>query len=330
MRKLLGNFALSMATIACCFVLGEVAFRVFDFDKQLEFELDEELYWRFRPNQSGFLWMGNGSFRSPVMHINNLCLRGAPVAPPARKKTKILALGDSYTFGSGMRDEETFCSVLERAFEDKVEVFNAGVPGYGIFQMQRLMRRLDPLLHPQIVLLTFSIGDIFRQPFANAAAERAYLQAGQKRKQWRHLSRFATFLYRKFYYARVRLTGRVRGVPNEIPSNDTAQFVNLWQKDRTRLIEMANLCRQSKTLFVIMLWPQQTQAAWDSLVTADIRTLATRDSLIGLVDLNQALAQYPADQLVIPRDGHPSTTAHQAAGLYLADVIKKFVVATEQ
>ena len=168
MRPVIQNLSLSIASLVLCVALGEIALRALDFDKQIEFDLDQELYWRLRPNQTGFVWMGNASFRSPEVRINNLGLRGPDIFPDERNKLRILALGDSYTFGSGVRDDETFATVLQQALGDGVEVINAGVPGYGIFQAERALRRLLPLLQPQIVLLTLPSGDIWRQPFASA------------------------------------------------------------------------------------------------------------------------------------------------------------------
>jgi lysophospholipase L1-like esterase len=323
MRKIILNLLLSMITIVCCFALGEAAFRLFALDRQIVYELDEELYWRFRPAQHGFFWMGYASSRSPETRINNLGLRGADMALPASATTRILALGDSYAFGLGVGEQETFCAVLEKALAGQVEVINGGVPGFGIFQMQRLLHRLVPLLRPQVILVVFPTGDVFRQPFASVEEERAYLEAEKKRKRWRRFSQFATFLYRKYYYAKIRLTGKMPGVPSEILSNK-ADFTALWQKDLARLAEMARTCKQSGALMVVMPWPQHTNAEWDSLVLAGVRSLA--GGAVGLVDLDQALAPYPNDQLIIAGDGHPSAAAHKIAGLYLAAAMKKLAV----
>jgi len=41
-------------------------------------------------------------------------------------KPRIICLGDSFTFGFGVENEETFCSALERLFEGKYDFLNAG------------------------------------------------------------------------------------------------------------------------------------------------------------------------------------------------------------
>jgi hypothetical protein len=72
-------------------------------------------------------------------------------APP---RPLILALGDSMTFGEGVPADRTWSATLERAGGVRVE--NSGVPGYSTRQMAGRARRLIPLLHPDLVLVTFS------------------------------------------------------------------------------------------------------------------------------------------------------------------------------
>lgn len=60
----------------------------------------------------------------------------------------VLAVGDSFTFGDQVSDDQTWPAVLERMIQGRV--VNAGVFGYGIDQSyllaQRIMRRMTPEL----------------------------------------------------------------------------------------------------------------------------------------------------------------------------------------
>lgn len=86
--------------------------------------------------------------------INSLGLRGPE--PAARPGRRILILGDSMTFGQGVRDDETFASLLEERLRagsspgSDVEVVNAGVKGYGpdqaVVLFETRLRSLDPVL----------------------------------------------------------------------------------------------------------------------------------------------------------------------------------------
>jgi GDSL-like Lipase/Acylhydrolase family len=318
-RRLLANCLLSAFTLLLLFALGEAAFRLIDVDRQLEYDLDPEVYWKLRPNQTGYLWMGNG--RSVEARINNLGLRGPNVDVNAHRRIRILALGDSYTFGVGVGDAETFCAVLERTLgPQRVEVINAGVPGYGIFQAERTLRRLATQLHPDVVLLTIPTGDVFRQPFATAEEERRYLETERTRLRFRGVSKLATWVYRKVYYLGMRFGWGVKIVPNEARADGDASFERLWRSDQGRLIAMEDLSTGVGAKLVVMVWPQAGEGTRNDVVTEGVRALAG-DGVLALTRLETVLSRLPPEELVIPGDGHPAAPAHRAAGEYLAEAL---------
>lgn len=66
--------------------------------------------------------------------INNFRLNPKDITPTARSDYKILAIGDSFTYGHGVNDDETYPVLLEELLKNngiQVKVDNAGVPGYG-------------------------------------------------------------------------------------------------------------------------------------------------------------------------------------------------------
>lgn len=321
MQGILGKLSLGLAALLLCFVIGEVAVRSLDSDRQLEFEVDDQLYWRFAPSQVGYVWMGNAAFHSPEGRINNIGTRGPDVDMDDEGVVRVLMLGDSYTFGSGVRDEETFSAVLQRALGSTIEVINAGGPGYGIFQEERLLQRLGPLLRPQVVVVTVPTGDISRQPFPSEEEERAYLVTERRRIRLRQLSRFAALLYRRYYSLRARYLTSEAAVPNHAPSADSAAFLELWTRDRQRLSNMARLCRSWQGRLVVVAWPQGQHAERDAALIDGVRRLAEREGILGLVDLGEALASYSKNDLEILGDGHPSPLAHQLVGQYLATAL---------
>jgi hypothetical protein len=73
---------------------------------------------------------------------------------PAPPSPRVLAVGDSITFGEGIPADATWTAVLERTAGARVD--NAGVPGYGSPQMLGRLRRYLPALQPRVVLMTLS------------------------------------------------------------------------------------------------------------------------------------------------------------------------------
>ncbi len=63
----------------------------------------------------------------------------------------VLAVGDSYTVGSQVKDEESWPAQVERRAQ--VRVINAGVGGYGVDQIVLTAERLLPVVSPQMVIV---------------------------------------------------------------------------------------------------------------------------------------------------------------------------------
>ncbi|MBW2290334.1 MAG: SGNH/GDSL hydrolase family protein [Deltaproteobacteria bacterium] len=87
---------------------------------------------RYPPFRPGALEVATTSDFSVLYRVNSLGLRDAEHSferVPGR--ARYLAIGDSFTFGSGLDYGERFSEVAERSFDD-LEIVNMGVPGYGL------------------------------------------------------------------------------------------------------------------------------------------------------------------------------------------------------
>jgi hypothetical protein len=73
---------------------------------------------------------------------------------------RILGLGDSFAFGFGVEEEETYLDRLERMLDGRqVEVVNAGLAGMGTDNEARLLAADGPALRPDLVLVGFFVGN---------------------------------------------------------------------------------------------------------------------------------------------------------------------------
>lgn len=107
---------------------------------------DPELGWDLQPGRSGT--------EADRATVNPQLLRSqrsyAPEAPSG--VLRVAAFGDSFTFGSEVRDEDTWSAVAERA-RPELEIPNFGVPGYGLDQVLLRYRGRAGELSPHIVLI---------------------------------------------------------------------------------------------------------------------------------------------------------------------------------
>jgi len=176
LRLVLGNLAVFGALLLVCMVAGEVAVRLAPTPND-RVERDGRVKYRFNPYRSDGLlgWSHRpdwetvhetGDFRVTV-RTDDRGLRQTPARDPAEPGStyRILVIGDSFAFGWGVEDDETFAVRLAERLAPprgatRVEVLNAGVAGwsadhYGLFVKGR---GLD--LAPDLILVVPSENDL--------------------------------------------------------------------------------------------------------------------------------------------------------------------------
>ena len=76
---------------------------------------------------------------------------------------RIAVLGDSFAFGAGVNDDETYPQALAQAMKQRgrdAEVINAGIPGVGTGEEALYFREWVARFHPAIVVLTVTTNDV--------------------------------------------------------------------------------------------------------------------------------------------------------------------------
>jgi lysophospholipase L1-like esterase len=107
-------------------------------------------------NMPGIAFVDGAPEYAPTVTHGASGFRGGdpPAAKPAGR-FRLVVLGDSFTYGAGVGDEETFCARLERE-EPRLEVVNAGVQGYCTAQhVVALERRAAPLAPDAALVVLF-------------------------------------------------------------------------------------------------------------------------------------------------------------------------------
>lgn len=113
--------------------------------------LDEQLGWRHARNVSKVFTNEDGTKALVVQNGNGH--RGTEYAGERSKdKIRIMFLGDSFTEGSQVNEEELFTTILERA-NSNWEVINAGVGGYGTVQEYLYLMNEGLRFNPDLVVL---------------------------------------------------------------------------------------------------------------------------------------------------------------------------------
>lgn len=107
-----------------------------------------------------------------IQRVNHLGLRGkdTTVEKPAGTK-RILMLGDSFTMGKGVDEDETFPALVERTLQPvlatcgggSLEVLNGGVDSYAPILSYIQLKRDLLRLNPDLVVLNFDHSDLIQE-----------------------------------------------------------------------------------------------------------------------------------------------------------------------
>ncbi|RIK96466.1 MAG: hypothetical protein DCC71_22420 [Proteobacteria bacterium] len=134
-----------------------------------------------RPQPAGLGWLSDEGI---LLHVPNRSLRfkdydfesnasfnshgfrdGEFEVPKPPGRFRILALGDSFTEGMQVHDEETFSERIEAALRGDgrdVDVLNLGVSGMGTSDELALLRIWGPRLEPDLVMVFFCLANDVR------------------------------------------------------------------------------------------------------------------------------------------------------------------------
>jgi len=138
---------------------------------------DDSRGWRTKPNVTALK-----VFDNKILNTNSQGLRGKQEFSLTRdrQKLRILILGDSFTFGDEVSDDETYSHYLQQLLP-QAEVINMGVHGYGHDQMLLLLKQEGLKYQPDIVILGFLGLDMSRNilRFRDFAKPRFTLEGGK-------------------------------------------------------------------------------------------------------------------------------------------------------
>lgn len=167
---------LSFAVIALIFILCavEVGLRIYIANHAGQTPADdpgESLIVRSWQTHHGLKPLGTATCSNPdtgkaiVVTTNSFGLRGEePEVPKPVGVYRVLCLGDESTLGADVELAETFSRQMEELLQPhsrrKIEVVNAGVPGYCPLLSYLQVKHSLLALQPDLIVLNFDMGDI--------------------------------------------------------------------------------------------------------------------------------------------------------------------------
>jgi len=357
-KSFLGNFLCVVFGLALAFGLAEAAVRIYYPQEvsPIRFKFDPQLGDIPTPNQQGRKYRP-GVYYNTFSH-NSLGLRGSKeYSLDKTTQHRLLFLGDSFTYGFGVNDDQTFAHLTEKRLGSEglsVEAMTAGNRDKGTDYALRFFQVRGYKFKPDLVILCFCANDLIdieRGEYYLVSPEGDLTPKPLNESQkviknilskfpgynwlvsWSQAANFLKEMGIKWFMGR-RDAKALKEAPLII--NYPAYFQGYGHKENLRLLEiyLSNL-RQSVqaaggSLMIFYLpMPMEVEefrkrgAAGPDETALGQLARKNGEKLYSLTPIF-ALTQAPLEKLYfLPSDGHWNAAGHALAAAYFSEQVKK-------
>lgn len=291
--------------------------------------------WALRP---GARYVGRGG---ETITVNEDGYRGVKHAQsPDPRVKRIVMLGDSVTFGTGVGDDETFSHLLDT--RPDLEVLNLGVDGYGTDQALIRLEREGLARRPQVVILNFCVRNDF---FDNALPVALYdgrspkpyftLSGPGLQKHDAHLrlsgvQRAAVAIMERSHLVNALLGGAApRGAGEGRDEEDwgdrrqtvLADFDRAAEVTRRLILAMAERSESAGAVFVVLIHPDRRAWSGDETMVTPLTSGGLGRAHLVTMGAHYRARKLSFEDLTLDRLGHLSPRGHRVASEVIHSVI---------
>lgn len=253
-----------------------------------------------------------------VYKTNSLGIRYSDIDHISSTTKRILALGDSFVWGSGLPEEALVTTKIERMLQSQfpgIIVINAGISGYNTRDEYEQLVRLAPIYKPDHVLLFFFTNDVLSYKKERGGGERPVSWQQNVKEYLRHTSKFFALVY---YLYKTKFVTWI-GVPQKLLPSD---YFNLdeskqgWVAFKKALLNIRDYSKERGITLQFVIIPTLTILN-DNYPYAELhRKVKEFSAASGIlnVDLFPLFAAYdPAKLWVSPENTHWNDTGTSIA-----------------
>ena len=298
--------------------------------------------WDLIPGESGNGLNGNS------IHINSAGFRDEEYSIEKQAGIHcIMVIGDSFTFGSGVNVEDTYCEQLERLLHNTNsphEVINCGVVGYNMWQYFEVLKRKVLPYQPDLVILGVFFDDIgaSRTPYEDPNEWKGSIP--YKKRTPSLMNYFYTMnLLKNFNYQfETRIRYLINGGYQQYIEKRKGRFKSTLDKTvidkmeeqkRSEFIEalqkFVSTAKTSGSEVLIVMIPDAAQL-FDPQMQGINHFVKQTCEMIGVhfIDTTPRFEKEsdPTSLYLFPVDPHTSPKGHRIIAEAIADHIKKFAL----
>ncbi|MBK8179757.1 MAG: SGNH/GDSL hydrolase family protein [Planctomycetes bacterium] len=260
--------------------------------------------------------------REARVRTNSLGMRDAePLARDTPGLLRVLALGDSVTYGYRVEAPQSYCSVLEQSFAEvpppdgrRVEVLNTGVSGYSTRDEALALNGKWLALEPDVLLVGYCLNDPESDP-------RQPLPRFFTPPHWWQHSALARYLVQREQGRGVRELGGGRYFRYLHAPSTSA-----WRSVERGFDSIGGAARARGAPVVLVIFPLFSPAPWAEYEYrephARVAEAAARHGFLVLDLLARFEREDPQSLILDEGDSHPNARGHQIA----AEAIREFLL----
>lgn len=245
--------------------------------------------------------------------INNLGFRGGDISVERPSGIRrILCLGDSFTFGEGVREEDTWPHRLDELAGPGTQVINAGIQGYDLDHEALYLFLYGRQLDPDVVIVAFFMNDAM--PFGETVSHHERMtETSAEPSGIARVSALWRLLERRRTVAR-RTSAYLRDLRQSFSSRR-------WEEAKSRIPRLREMADHDGFEIVAVIFPLLYELDDGYPLEREheeVRT-AFADAGIQVLDLLDAYRSHQAPELWAHAvDHHPNELAHAIAAERLA------------
>lgn len=336
------NALLLLISVCISFVIAEVMLRVFLPDPvvwiypQDRYLPDDEIGHWLVANQSAY------SHDKPVL-TNSLGVRDTEYDPvPGPGVYRVLALGDSQTFGNGLQVEDTWPKQLEMTLNrpegsGTFEVINCGLPASDTWQHRLIMERMLDSYDTSAVVLAFYVNDVVLKP-ERVSIDRSLDRSEIEQKLIYHAKRSVLLLSLRTAYKSIQQKfSPDPGIAMEdaiVHGESSPEIDARWLQVEQSLYEMKAIAMRKNIVFLLVSLPRRDQV--DGRVPSDrysdrLESIAVKLGIpfVNVLEPMRGAYDRHGSDLFISWDGHNTGLTNEIVAESVAAYLNSIIGGTE-
>lgn len=275
---------------------------------------DDQLIFRHKPS-----WETH--YGEVLVTYNEHGLRDRPILSKGENEYRVLALGDSVTFGTGVDQDKTFAARLEPLLQERlhrpVRVINSGVGGYNTVQEVTYFKQQGLTLQPNLVMLTYVQNDVEvnkgpfdpwaqSSPWGKSFPDMVITMVG---KLW-----FYRLVHHTYTYALPK--------PQSGPALTSQQESRGWRESMSALEELVSICEEHKIPLVVFF--RRMHPDENNLLLTDVVRHAKGAPVKDMAPWFEGINVSSVVNSKV--DGHPNAEGHRVMAEHMAEDISDHII----